>query len=208
MNNQNTIEHEKEALKFLERDFNQCFQQMRHYDTQNFGILRFSFTGYTTLISVGLGLYQFGLKESKNFTLPIIAALSIGFVIGLFMFTLAMRNRIYFVRIARYINEQRGLFLQFKPFGFENKSTMYTDCKRPAFFNWHSSQAYLCYIMAGLNSALCGILLFIIFSSYCYKWTIVMGGSFALFIIQLLIAISYLNLLENKPKSKAIFEKK
>lgn len=57
---QNTSEQEKEAVKFLERDFNQCFQQMRHYDSQIFDILKFMFTGYTALIGVALGLYKFG----------------------------------------------------------------------------------------------------------------------------------------------------
>lgn len=46
MNMQNMSEHEKEALKFLECDFNQSFQQIRHYDSQIFDILKFTFTGY------------------------------------------------------------------------------------------------------------------------------------------------------------------
>mgnify|MGYP001603832446 CR=1 FL=1 len=40
---QNISDQEKEALKFLERDFNQSFQQMRHYDAQIFDILKFMF---------------------------------------------------------------------------------------------------------------------------------------------------------------------
>ena len=55
----NISDQEREALKFLERDFNQCFQQMRHYDSQIFDILKFMFTAYTVLIGVALGLYQF-----------------------------------------------------------------------------------------------------------------------------------------------------
>lgn len=55
---QNISDQEKEALKFLERDFNQSFQQMRHYDAQIFDILKFMFTAYSVLIGVALGLYQ------------------------------------------------------------------------------------------------------------------------------------------------------
>ena len=44
MDNQTISDIEKESLKFLERDFNQCFMQMRHYDSQIFDILKFMFT--------------------------------------------------------------------------------------------------------------------------------------------------------------------
>lgn len=54
---------EKESLRFLERDFNQCFQQMRHYDGQIFEITKFVLLSYSGLIGVALGLYQFSLKE-------------------------------------------------------------------------------------------------------------------------------------------------
>ena len=40
-----------EAAKFLERDFNQCFMQLRHYDSQIWNICRLDLTrfgGYLT----------------------------------------------------------------------------------------------------------------------------------------------------------------
>lgn len=49
--NQEITEKEEEAVKFLERDFNQCFQQMRHYGSQILEILKFMFTSYSILIS-------------------------------------------------------------------------------------------------------------------------------------------------------------
>ncbi|MBI2556053.1 MAG: hypothetical protein HY607_10795 [Planctomycetes bacterium] len=204
---QGISEQEKEALKFLDRDFNQCFQQMRHYDAQIFDILKFIFTAYTTIIGVAIGLYQFGLKENKILTLPAIFVLSVGLLLGLFMFALAIRNRVYFVQLARYINEQRGLFLKFKPIGFENKSLMYTNPKQPPYFNWRSSQAWYSYIIASLNSMLLGALIFIVFASNCYRWQMVGISSILLFIIQLAIAISYLKSRENKSSSEAIFGK-
>ena len=136
---QNTSEQEKQAFKFLERDFNQCFQQMRHYDTQIFDILKFLFTAYTALIGVAFALYRFGLKESIDFTFPAIAALTVALILGLFMFALTIRNRVYFVQVARYINEQRKFFFQFKPMGFDNKSKMYTNHNQPPYFNWRSA---------------------------------------------------------------------
>lgn len=201
---QNISEQEKEALKFLDRDFNQSFQQMRYYDAQIFDILKFMFTAYTLLIGGAIGLYQFGLKENKDISTPAIAALAVGLVLGLFMFALIVRNRVYFVQVARYINEQRGFFLAFKPMGFENKSQMYPNHKQPPYFNWRSSQAWLCYIVASLNSILLGVLLYIIYPG---EWKIIIFGILILFIIQLAIAITYLTSRENKSASGAVFGK-
>jgi hypothetical protein len=198
----NISEQEKEALKFLERDFNQSFQQMRQYDSQIFDILKFMFTAYSALIGVALGLYQFGLKESMDLTLPAVATLAVGLVIGLFMFALTIRNRVYFVQVVRYINEQRGFFFKYKPMGFENLSKMYTNYKQPPYFNWRSSHSWLCYIGAALNSTLLGTLLYIL---YPCTWNPVVGGSPALFLLQLVIAMGYLRSRENKSASKAVF---
>lgn len=201
---QNISEQEKEALKFLDRDFNQSFQQMRHYDGQIFDILKFMFTAYTLLIGGAIGLYQFGLKENKDVSAPAIAVLAIGLVLGLFMFALIARNRVYFVQVARYINEQRGFFLTLKPMGFDNKSQMYHNYKDPPYFNWRSSQSWLFYIVASLNSVLLGVLLYIF---YPIEWKIIIFGSLILFIIQLTIAITYLTSRENKSASEAVFGK-
>lgn len=65
------------GLKFLERDFNQCFQQMRHHDTQIFDILKFMFTAYTVLIGAALGIFKANLQV--DFTIPIIISLINGY---------------------------------------------------------------------------------------------------------------------------------
>lgn len=194
----------QEGLKFLERDFNQCFQQMRHHDTQIFDILKFMFTAYTVLIGAALGIFKANLQV--DFTIPIIISLIIGLILGAFMFYLVLINRSYYVRVARYINEQRKLFLAFKPLGFENISRMYIDEKQP-YFSRESSQIWLTYIVGALNSTLLGVLLFILLASYSYKWFIVVGVSFVLFSVQLAITIKYLKSQENNSASKSVFEK-
>lgn len=198
---------EQESLKFLERDFNQCFQQMRHYDAQIFDILKFMFTAYSALIGVALGFYQFGLKENKDLALPAIAVLTVGLILGLFMFALTIRNRVYFVQITRYINEQRSFFFTYKPMGFENKSRMYTNYEQPPYFNWRSSHTVLYGIISTLNSSILGILLFIIFPVVSWKWIIILIGCIVLFFIQAAVAILYLTSRENKSASRAVFEK-
>lgn len=196
-------EQEKEALKFLDRDFNQSFQQMRHYDAQIFDIIKFMFTGYSAVNGVALGLYEFSLKENMDLMLPAIAVLIIGLLLGIFMFALVIRDRVYFIQVTRYINEQRGLFLEYKPMGFENKSKMYTNYQQPPYFNWRSSHSWLCYIAASLNSTILGVLLYIL------ERCLVTVFIFCLFfiIIQLMIAILYLITRENKSAAKAVFGK-
>lgn len=201
---ENMSEYHKEALKFLERDFNQCFQQMRHYDAQIFDVLKFMFTAYSALIGVSIGLYQFGLKEGKDLSSPAIAAVVIGLMLGLFMFALTVRNRVYFVQVVRYVNEQRGFFLKYNPLGFENKSKMYTNHEHPPYFNWRSSHSWLCYIVATLNTTLLGVLFYIL---YPCTWGFLISGCSTLFILQLIIAITYLKSRENKSASISVFGK-
>ncbi len=195
---------EKEALKFLERDFNQCFQQMRHYDAQIFDILKFMFTAYTVLIGAALGLFKANLQV--DLAVPIVISLIIGLVLGAFMFYLVLVNRSYYVRVARYINEQRKLFLAIKPLGFENISRMYTNEKQP-YFSRESTQIWLAYIIGALNSMLLGVLLFIIFALYSFKWLAVVGVSLLVLFVQIAIAIKYLKLQESKSISKDVSEK-
>jgi len=198
-------DYEKETLKFLERDFNQCFQQIRHYDSQLFNTLKVVFSGYTAVIGIAFGLYQFGLEKNINISLPAKAILSVGFVVGLLLFSLTVRNRVYFVQLTRYINEQRSLFFKHRPLGFENKSKMYTNYLQPPFFNWRSSHAWFSYIIATLNSILLAILLFITLN--CYTWFIVVFSFLFSLVIQLTIGILYLKSREEKSASEGVFGK-
>jgi hypothetical protein len=198
---------DKEALKFLDRDFNQCFQQLRHYDGQILEVCKFAFIGYTTLIGAALGLYQFGLKEGKTLSAPIYGIVSTGLVLGMFFFALAIRNRVYFVQIARYLNEQRQLFFRMQPLGFQNRSQMYTDPSQPPFFNWRSSQAWYSYIIAALNAVLLAILLFTSLPQGSrVTWVSVGSGFF--FAAQLAVGTAYLKRREGKLAEEAVFGKK
>lgn len=62
------------------------------------------------------------------------------------------------MKVARYINEQRALFLKTKPFGFSNEAKMYVDSSRPLFFDKGSSHMVFLYIAATINSALITVL--------------------------------------------------
>jgi len=195
----------EEMIKFLEADFNQCFQQMRHYDSQLFEAVKFLTTAYVGLIGIGIGLYEFGIKECRDFTIPVIASFLVALFLGLFMYMFIIRNRVYYVYVTRYVNEIRKTFLEKKPLGFENKSGMYTNYKQPPFFNWRSSQAYLMYVISVVNAILFGAIIFIWCSNTfccCFR---TLFGVVALLILQLGIGICYLKSCEGKSASQSIF---
>ena len=203
MNNESK-NYEAEALKFLENDFNQCFQQMRHYDSQITDLLKFIFTAYTALIGLAIGLYKYGLEKAIDFSSAAVASLSVGLIIGIFMFGVIIRNRVYFVQVARYVNEQREFYFKHKPVSFQNKSGMYTNSNQPPFYNWRSSQSWLSYISAALNSTLLAVIIYIICPG---QWSALIIIATGLFIAQVIFAIIYLLSRENKSASKAIFGK-
>jgi hypothetical protein len=176
---------------------------MRYYDSQIFEILKFMFIAYSGLIGVALSIYKIGLSRNIELDTPAIAIISVGLVLGLCLFALIIRNRVYFVRVARYINEQRGVFFQYKSLGFENKSGMYTDHKQPFFFNWRSSHAWFSYIVSALNSTLLGVLLFLSLAPQ-YRIVGILIGTLLLLLAQLSLAIYYLKSFEDKSPEETV----
>lgn len=200
MDNTSDID-EKYAIDFLSQDFNQCFQQMRHYDAQIIDTFKFLFTMYSALIGISLTLYQIGIQMKLQLEIPGIALLSIGFILGTFMLIIVVRNRAYFVQVTRYINEQRDLFLSFKPAGFENRAGMYTNACLPAYFDWRSSHLFYVYIISVFNAIMTGALAYMLGRG---MWTIfgtVIGISFT----EILVCSFYLRTRENKKAESAIF---
>lgn len=191
-----------EAARFLERDFNQCFQQMRYYDSQLWEICKFAFTGYTATIGLSVGLYQFSIDRQVNLFPAAVAVLGVATVLGCFLVALTVRNRVYYVLVTRYVNEHRRHFLEEKPLGFQNATQMYVNPAQPSYFNWYSSQSWFLYTIAVLNSVLVGLLTFIICRFVGlpqWSWAIaIFVGSFT---VQLLICIVYLVSRDRKGKA-------
>ena len=194
---------ETEAAKFLERDFEQCFQQMRHYDAQIFDICKFAFTAYTAVIGAALAIYKYGIDRSIDYNAPAIGILAAGLLLGVCMTALVVRNRVYFVFVTRYINEHRHFYLSIKPLGFENRTRMYTNSNLPPFFNWRSSQTLLLVVLSGLNSFLLGTIIFLYRGDQNWFWVLATGGLF--WLGQTISAVAYLKSREKKSASRAIF---
>jgi len=189
----------REAIKFLESDFIQCFQQMRHYDEQIMNLCKFAFLSYSSITGAAIGLYKFGIEKDVDLLFPASIIVGIGLIVGLLLFCMAMRNRVYFVRVSRYINEVREIFVKHNPMGFENKSRMYTDWRKPMFYNLYSSQLWVCYMLAFLNAILVGALLYMQVG-WCSRWKVLIITSclVGLLFLQIAAGNSYLKSYENK----------
>ena len=189
-----------QAAAFLERDFNQCFTQMRRYEELIWDICKFTFTGYTAILGVAIGLYRFSIESKTDLTPSAVAVLAVGFLIGLCMFFLIVRNRVYFVHVTRYVNEHRAHFLRGNPLGFQNRSGMYTDITQPPYFRWNSSQMIVAYVVAFLNSILVAALIYILGPPSTATLAVSMASLLLLAGFQLVPAILFLEHLESKEK--------
>lgn len=192
---------EEAAINFLEADFNQCFEQMRHYDTQILNAFKFQFTIYTGLIGGALGLMQYG--DELDLQVPGVALLTLGAILGMLLFATTIRNRVYFVQVTRYINEQREFFFEIKPLGFSNKSKMYTSWSQPPYLDWKSSQIWFAYIMAFLNSILLGVLIYIVSGVIWQICSVII----VTMLFHILVSKLYLFSREGKTASEATFGK-
>ena len=186
----------KSSAKFLEVDFNQCFNQMRHYDSQIWDITKFAFSGYTLLLGSAVGINKYSLEKNIDLNPVSILILMIGLSVGIFMYCLIIRNRTYFIRVTHYINEHREHFLKDKPLGFENKTRFYTKPYEPSFFDLLSSQLFLSYLLALLNGLVAAALLFISKLTSHYSFAVSAGVGFML--VQIVSGAVYLKIYENK----------
>ena len=139
----------------LVNDFQQCMYMLRHYDSVNWDLTKFSFGQILVVIGacwtilnhereVGKTLLDVYKDGISNYIVGGILVLSTCFV----FLTLAaiMRNRTYFVLMGRYLNEHRRNVFKDKPFGFENESKMWNNPAYPTTIDWKSTQM-ICVIL-------------------------------------------------------------
>lgn len=186
------------AIDFLKSDFEQCFQQMRHYDNQIFNICKFAFMVYSSFFAVAIGLYKFGIEKGLDLSLIATSILLTGFVVGVMIFCQVIRNRIYCVQVVRYINEIREKFLQNKPLAFENNVQMYINWRKPAFCNLASSQLWISYLIAFLNATLLGTFLYMYIGDGRAKVLIIACSTVLFLGMQVIGGILYLKAIDNK----------
>lgn len=149
---------------FLRADFDQCFSQMRHYDTNLFEMVKFIFTGYAAVISAVAALLGSHPRQASTL-IGSSGLMFLGGAGGTILLGFLLRNRVYFTAVARFINEIRRQYLQSNPIGVRNEAGFYTDPQCPKVLSPGSSHFILMYFVAMLNALLLGA-----FVSILYAW--------------------------------------
>ena len=177
------------AKDFLHHDFEQSFQQMRHYDSQSWDIIKFCFGEVLIAVTAIWALYCFSEDPDNALSLASIHSvwliLIILFVSYLFVFIssyLVARNRVYYVKTARYINELRKWALDVKPYGFRNLSGYYDDYNCPRINEPKSTQLVALYaliaigLLCFLGITIVSVMVFLEIALY-YKMAIIVIGA-------------------------------
>jgi len=199
------MDRESETLKFLERDFTQCFGYLRYYDQQMWLVSKFTFTAYSSLLGVSLGIYKYTADNNVDLTIAVTAALATGTFVGFFMFGMLVRNRVYFVTIARYINAHRKHYFSLDPAVASFATGFYDNPDYPRFFNLFSSHAILSYVVAILNSILVLTILLLNLFTYPRIVTFSIALPLLVFLLHVVPASLYLWTREKKTAVGAVF---
>lgn len=143
--------------QLLIEDFSQSMEMHRHYDSLNWQITKFAFG--EILVAIGVCWTVFNLDSANEATpnlkwivMLLICAESWLFVM-LSIYTI-VKNKVYFVRTARHINELRNHVLQRKPFGFANETYFWSNPAYPIVRDYRSTQYVSFYMIVILTTAL------------------------------------------------------
>lgn len=155
--------------QLLINDFQQAFYMLRHYDDVNWNLTKFSFG--QILVSLG-ACWTIFFEANKSDALPILKSYySLGLFVLLILsaaFTLISilgicKNRTYFVKVSRYINEHRKFALDNSELCFHNVSKMWNDPEMPKNLDWGSTQLFCLYLLCGcyiLEVFLAGVMVY------------------------------------------------
>lgn len=181
---------------FLIAEYQECFSQMRHYDSNTNEILKLGFTFYAGIITLALGVYQFIYQKNPNdnislFYISLILFLS--FILGLIVIILVVSNRKYFVKVARQVNNIREYYSK-EISDFDNKLPI--DKKLPKNYNIKSSQMIIILLLVLTNSIVLYFALYLIIkyldSCSCLNFYLTSIVSILYFIINWIVIKKYL----------------
>lgn len=148
----------KEYLKdMMAADFQECMGMLRHYDNVNWDLTKFTFG--QVLVAIGACWTILGAEREKGETLWNVLNDGLSnYIVGGLLFLSAcfvfltllaiLKNRTYFVKMSRYLNEHRKNVLQEHPFGFANQSEMWCNPDFPPVIDRKSTQLLCVYLFA------------------------------------------------------------
>jgi len=137
---------------FLDKEYDQCFDHMRHYENLTKDLLQFSYGYYSAIAALSIAIYQYFHEThsdsvaSLGYT-AILLILSV--VIGTIITTQFVRYRKYYVSTARQVNRIRKYYIE----NFDRfKSALPIDPDIPKAYNPKSTQLHTIYIFIIVNA--------------------------------------------------------
>lgn len=158
--------------QLLIEDFSQSMEMHRHYDSLNWQITKFAFGEILVAIGACWSVFNWDLaKETspnlKWIVMSIICGASL--VFGIISIFTIVKNRVYFVRTSRHINELRHHVLQRQPYGFKNFTHFWEDPQYPRVKDYDSTQFLSLYMLIFLNMVISGSFMFSILKCWQYE---------------------------------------
>lgn len=141
-----------ESLEFLLKDFEQCFANMRHYDSMQLSLVKFAFSFYSAVATITFALSQYFYET------PLVKAflgglLFLVFFIAFMIIVMLVRYRVSFVYVSRQVNSIRKTFLDLLD---SNKITFWNFClariDRPQLYYTRSAHFILIFLLSLINS--------------------------------------------------------
>ena len=137
----------------LIEDFSQSMEMHRHYDTLNWQITKFAFG--EIIVAIGACWTVFSLDKGQSNTnlkwLVMFLICLASWLFGILSIYTIVKNRRYFVRTARHINELRHHVLKRNPYGFKNAAHFWEDPNYPKVRDWSSTQFTSLYMLSILT---------------------------------------------------------
>jgi hypothetical protein len=164
------------AKTFLVHDFNQSYQQLRHYDNMSWDITKFTFLELLAGIAAVWAIYGFAMNPENppswiksNYSLIIPSIFGICYIFSILASFLLSRNRVYFAKVAKYLNEHREFSLSIKPLGFPNDTAFYTNKNYPPAFDKWSTHLVSLYVIQIVSSCMFSAMIFCIIFQWLNK---------------------------------------
>ena len=190
---ENETEPNQLSQQLLVNDFQQAFYMLRHYDDVNWNLTKFAFGQVLVSLGACWTIYYKSCELADNKILQdyslvgmiVILLLSAAFTL---MTILAIcKNRSYFVRVSRYINEHRHLTFESNKGVFTNVSKMWENPNFPKVKDWGSTQMICLFLLCAcylLELILAGCLAFIDGICFCKLILVVL-----LFLLALIVCV-------------------
>ena len=151
----NKLFSQQESVDYLISEYEQCFQQMRHYDTTQNTLLTFALTGYIAIFAAVYTLYQYSTNNPIKYTfLTMIFILST--IAGIIVLMTLARNRVYYTAVAKQVNRIRNYFLSNSELDFIRYNNCYVSYDKPKNFYWLSTYAMYIVVISLFNASLIG----------------------------------------------------